>query len=95
MGSLPFAHTVQARVGLACFAEGLGGLEVDGDELGDAALGHGDTKQPVHACHRHRVVSDHQEACRCFSGHRLHQRAEAVDVGVIERRIDFVEYADR
>ena len=28
-------------------------------------------------------------------GHLLHQRAEAVDVGVVERRVDLVQHADR
>src|SRR5438093_1237534 len=39
-------------------AEPLRFLKVDRNELADAALGHGDAEQAVHAGHRDRVVGD-------------------------------------
>ncbi len=47
---------------LACLAQALGGLEIDRDELADALLGHGHTKEPVHARHGDGVVRDDHKA---------------------------------
>ena len=41
------------------------------------------------------VVGDDQEARVGFVRHLIDSVAEAVDVGVVERRVDFVEHADR
>ena len=52
---------------LARLAVALGLVEIDGDELRDAALGHGDAEQAVHARHGDRVVRDDEEARLTFT----------------------------
>src|SRR5688500_3392949 len=47
---------------LSRFSEPLGLLEIDRDEPRDAALGHGDAVEAVHARHRHAVMRDDEEA---------------------------------
>jgi hypothetical protein len=37
-------------------------LQVDGDELAHALLGHGDAEEPVHAGHGDGIVGDDDEA---------------------------------
>ena len=66
-----------------------------GDQLADAALGHGDAEQPVHARHRQGMVGDDQETGARFLGHVFHHLAEALDIGVVQGRIHFVQHADR
>src|ERR1700720_4981359 len=68
--------------------------EGDGDELADAALGHGDAEEAIDARHGERVMGDDDKARVSQLAHFVHQVAEALDIGVIERRIHFVEYAD-
>ena len=92
---VPSATPTRRDSRLAGFAEALRGLQVDRHELRDALLGHGDAEQAAHARHRHRVMRDDEEARRRVRRHALQQAAEAVDVGVIERRIDLIEHADR
>ena len=48
----------------------------------------------MHPAHRHRIVRDDQVARVCLSAHPIEQVAEAVDVCVVERRVDLVEHAD-
>ncbi len=69
--------------------------EVDRDELRDAALGHRDAEEAIDARHRDAVVGDHQEAGAGGVGDLADEGAEAVDIGVVERRIGLVEDADR
>jgi hypothetical protein len=40
----------------------LGRLQIDGNQLRDTALGHGDAEQPIHAGHGDRIVGDDDEA---------------------------------
>ena len=58
----------------------LGVFEIDGDELADAALDHGDAEQAVHARHGQRMVGDDDEAGRGLLHHFL-QQAAADQVG--------------
>src|SRR4051812_21939191 len=68
--------------------DAIGLLEVDRDERGDAALDHGDAVEPVHLGHGDAVMGDDQEARVAVAGDLVHQVAEALHVGVVERRID-------
>src|SRR5437868_14049112 len=69
--------------------------EIDGDELRDAALGHRHAVQPLHARHRDAMMRDEQKARAGRIGGLGDDAAEAVDIGIVERRIDLVEDADR
>ena len=73
----------------------LGTAQVDRHQSADALLDHRHAEQAVHAAHGDRVVRDDQVTRLGFAGHRVEQIAEAFDIGVVERRIDFVQYADR
>ena len=64
--------------------------EVDADQAAYAFLDHRHAEQAVHAAHGHGVVGDDQVAGLGLADHRVEQVAEAVDVGVVERGIDFV-----
>jgi hypothetical protein len=70
-------------------------LEIHRKQSAHAAFLHGDAVEAVHAGHGHVVVGDDQEAGAGFGDHVGEQGAEAVDIGVIERGVDFVEHADR
>ena len=80
---------------LPSFPQLHGALQIDGYELGDAALGHGDAVEAVHARHGDRIVGDDDEARVGRARHLVEQIAEALDVVVVERRVDLVEHADR
>ena len=67
------AEAWQGLKTLGYLKNALGALQVDGDQLGDAALGHGDAEQAVHAGHGDRVVGDHHEA-RLGSGRHVVQK---------------------
>ena len=73
----------------------LGLCERNRHELADAALGHGDAEEAVHAGHAHGVVGDDDKAGFGARAHLIQQPAEAVDVRVIKRGVDLVEHADR
>src|SRR3546814_19169395 len=60
-----------------------------------AFLDHRYAKQAVHAAHCDRVVGDDQIAGAGIADHLIEQIAEALDIGVIKWRINFVENADR
>src|SRR3546814_14077413 len=49
---------------------------------------------PIYAAHCHRVVGDDQVAGAGIADHLIEQIAEALDIGVIKWRINFVENAD-
>src|SRR3546814_20203288 len=68
--------------------------EVDGYDPANALLDHRYAKQAVHAAHCHRVVGDDQVAGAGIADHLIEQIAEALDIGVIKWRINFVENAD-
>ena len=51
--------------------------------------------QPIHARHGQRVVGDDHEARVGALRMAVEQVAEALDIGVIERRVDLVQHADR
>ena len=70
-------------------------VEIDRDELRDAALGHGDAEEPVHPRHGDRIVGDDDEAGVGRAAHLVQQVAEALDIVVVERRVDLVQHADR
>ena len=72
-----------------------GVVEADGDQLRHAAFGHGDAEQPVHPRHRDRIVRDDDEAGFRRRGHLVQQVAEPLHVVIVERRVDFVQHADR
>src|SRR5215470_18431383 len=65
----------------------------DRDDLRDARLLHGDAVQHAGALHGALVVGDEDEL-RAFA-HLADHLTEAADVGVVERRIDLVEDAER
>jgi len=49
----------------------------------------------VHPAHRHRIVGDDHVAGVGLPGHPVEKVAEALDIGIVERRVDLVENADR
>lgn len=63
------------------------------DEAGNARFAHGDANQLVAGLHGAFAVGDDDELC--LSRHFAQQRAESPDVGVVQRRIDFVQQAKR
>ena len=69
--------------------EQLGAAEVDRDETVDPFFDHCD---PNSRCmgHRHRIVGDDQIAGVGFARHAVEKVAEALDIGVVQWRIDFV-----
>ena len=67
--------------------------EVDRHQLRDARLLHRHAVQPVGDLHRAPVVGDDDELRAV--GHLAHQLVEAADVGLVERRVDLVEDAER
>jgi hypothetical protein len=69
--------------------------QIDRDQLGDAALGHRYAEEAVDARHRDAVMGDDQEAGASGVGDLAEQGAEPIDVGVVERRVDLVEDANR
>ena len=69
--------------------------QINADKARDALFDHRHAKQAVHAAHGHGVVGDDQVAGVGFARHRVEQVAEAFDIGIVERRIDFVEHTDR
>jgi putative DNA-invertase from lambdoid prophage Rac len=69
--------------------------EIDRDERGDAALGHRHAKEAVDARHRDAVVRDQPKTGAGGVGDLAEEAAEAFDIGVVERRVDFVEDANR
>ena len=73
----------------------LGLFEIDRDQLRHALLDHGHAEEPVHPCHRHRMVGNDQEPRRGLARHLVQQVTEAHDIGIIKRRVHLVEYADR
>ena len=85
----------QVRGHLSRLADFHGFLQIDRDQLRDAAFRHGDPVEPVHPGHGHTVVGDHQKAGAFRFGHLFEHRAESVDVGVIQRGVDLVQHADR
>ena len=64
-------------------------------ELAHSPLRHGDAEQAVHARHRDGIVGDGDEAGVGALAHVLEQIAEALDIVIIERRVDLVKHADR
>ena len=73
---------------LGRFAQCLGPVEVNRDELADAALAHRNTVEAVHAGHGHAVVGDDEKSCPGPLHQFFDQRAETIDVGIVERRVD-------
>ena len=71
-------------------SEGL--VHVDGDDLGDPGFRHGDAVQHLGGLHGLFVVRD-QDKLRVLA-HLFDHIGEAVEIGVIERRIDLVEKAE-
>ena len=51
--------------------------------------------QPVHPRHGDRIVGDDDEARVGRARHLVEQVAEALDIVIVERRVDFVQHADR
>src|SRR5438445_757896 len=66
-------------------------FEVDRDELGDAALRHRDAVEPIHARHGDRIVGDDHEARVGRARHLVEQVAEALDIVIVERRVDLAQ----
>src|SRR6476619_6586044 len=75
-------------------AQFLRSFEVDGDELGNPALGHGHTVEPVHARHGDRIMRDDDEPRVGRTRHLVEQTAEALDVVIVKGGINLIEYAD-
>src|SRR5688500_7458981 len=68
-------------------------LDVHRDHARDARLGHGDADQLLGHLHRDLVVADEQELR--LRRHALDEIAETRGVGIVERRVDLVEQAER
>src|SRR5687767_7596920 len=68
-------------------------IHVNGDDLGNPGLSHGDAVQHFGGLHRLFVVGD-QDKLRVLA-HFFDHIGEAVEISVIERRIDLVEKAER
>ena len=69
--------------------------EIDRDKLRDPALGHRHPEQPVDAGHRDAVVCDDQKTGASGVGDLTDETAEPVDIGIVERGINFVQDANR
>ncbi len=69
--------------------------ERHGYQTADAAFGHCDAEKPIHAGHGQRMVRDDEVAGFGNPAHLVEQTAEAVNIGVIKRRIDLIEHTDR
>ena len=66
--------------------------KLHGDEAGDAGFAHGNADQLVAGLHGAFAVGDDDELG--LSRHFAQKRAQAADVGVIQRGIDFVQEAE-
>src|SRR3546814_10201189 len=71
----------------------LGFGEVDGYQAAHARLAHGNAGQLLRGLHRRLVVGDKQELY--LLAHLRDHGGEAADVGLVERRVDLVEQAER
>ena len=69
--------------------------QIDRDQLGDAAFGHRYAEKAVDTRHRDAVVGYDQEAGAGGVGDLAEQSTEPIDIGVVERRVDLVEDANR
>src|SRR5690606_1271410 len=67
-------------------------IDVDGYDPRDARLGHGDADELLCHFHRDLVVADEKELR--LRRHPLHEVAEPLRVGVVERSVDLVEQAE-
>ena len=67
--------------------------QLDADQGRDAGALHGDAVEHVGDLHRALAVRDHDELR--VVGHRADRLGEAADVGLVERRVDLVEQAER
>ena len=91
----PFGLLFVSWGGLSHVPDLFGGCQVNGHKLADPFFHHRDTEQAGHAGHGVGMVRDDEEpgvGCAC---HLVHHVTEAVHVRIVERRIDFVEHADR
>src|SRR5687767_11153955 len=68
-------------------------VQLQRDQLRDAGLLHGDAVEPVGDLHGLAVVRDQDELRLVL--HAAEHLDEAPDVGVVERRVDLVEQAER
>ena len=64
-------------------------------QLAYAFLRHRHSEQAVHAGHGDRVVGDGDKAGVGALAHGLEQVAEALNVIIVERSVDFVQHTDR
>src|SRR5262245_48298316 len=69
------------------------GTELYGDQLREPRLLHCDAVEDVGGLHRPAVVGDDEELG--LAGELTEDAKEPVDVGVVERRVDLVEHAER
>ena len=83
-GSRSAPGAVQPFDCLPRLARLLRGLQIDRDQLGDAAPRHGDAEQPVHPRHGDRVVGDDHEPGVGEPDHLVEQVADALDVDVFD-----------
>src|ERR1700733_11666187 len=81
--------------GCGCFrrARGCFLFPFDADEFGNAGLLHGDAVEDRAHFHRLAIVGDHNELG--LAAHFGEHAIEAADIGFIERRVHFVENAER
>src|SRR3984893_3615576 len=86
---------VQAVPHSASVAEALGLFEIYADELAHAAFDHGYPKETVHPRHGDRIMGDSEKARLGLAAHIVEKIAKTFDIGVVERRIHFVENANR
>jgi hypothetical protein len=63
-------------------------FQIDRDELRDAAFGHGDAEQAVHARHGDWVVGDDDKARLGRARHLVEEVAEALDIVIVQRRTE-------
>ena len=68
-------------------------MDIDFDDARNTRLVHGHADQLLSHFHRHFVVRDEQELRG--DRHLLDQFAEAVSVGIIQRRVDLIEQTER
>ena len=83
------------RAGLFRSEQSFRADQVDRYQSAHALFDHGHSKKAVHSAHRHSIVSYDKIAGVGLLGHLIQKLAEALDIGIVERRIDFVEDADR
>lgn len=72
-----------------------GCAELNREQLRDTLLGHSYAEETVHTRHGHGIMGDGDELGFRLLGHLVEEITIARNIGVIERRVNFVEDTNR